>query len=177
MIFDEDTAKKLSDSVEENYVYFIFKGNKIENLREQIDAAVAKGNKRVCHFATLHEVCEYMDIDEEGLRKTIARYNRAAEIGYDEDFKTDPKYIRPVREESGQIYCFRILPGGLLIDENANVLDDDNMPIEGLFAAGDMVAGSVFGDPPSNAGGNVYGTMSTDLVAGASAAAFVKGEN
>ena len=177
MIFDEDTAKKLSDSVEENYVYFIFKGNKIENLREQIDAAVAKGNKRVCHFATLHEVCEYMDIDEEGLRKTIARYNRAAEIGYDEDFKTDPKYIRPVREESGQIYCFRILPGGLLIDENANVLDDDNTPIEGLFAAGDMVAGSVFGDPPSNAGGNVYGAMSTGLVAGASAAAFVKGEN
>lgn len=183
LIFDEDTAKKLAESVEAEYVYFIFQGAKVEHLREQMDEAIAKGNKHMCHFDTIHEVCEYMDIDEAGLKKTIARYNHAAEIGYDEDFKTDPKYIRPVREESGHIYCYRILPGaydtlgGVLVDENTNVLDANNMPIEGLFAAGDMTAGSIYGDAPANAGGTVYGSMTIGLVAGEAAAAFVKGEN
>lgn len=183
LIFDEDTATKLAESVEEGYVYFIFQGSKVEHLREQIDEAIAKGNKHMCHFNTIHEVCEYMDIDEVGLRKTISRYNHAAEIGYDEDFHTNPKYIRPVREESGHIYCYRILPGGydtlggILVDENTNVLDENNLPIEGLYAAGDIAVGSIFGDAPANAGGSVYAAMSLGLVAGESVGTFVKGEN
>ncbi len=183
MIFDEDTAGHLSEGVEDGYVYFIFKDMKVENIRGQMDEAIAKGNKHMCHFDSIHEVCEYMGIDEEGLKKTIDRYNHAAEIGYDEDFKTDPKYIRPVREESGHIYCYRILPGGydtlggLIIDENANVLDANNMPIEGLYAAGDMTAGSLYGDAPSNAGGTVYGSMPIGMIAGDAAAIYVKGEN
>ena len=181
MIFDEDTAQSLAEGVEDGYVYFIFKGAKVEHIREQMDEAIAKGNRHMCHFDTIHEVCAYMGIDETGLRKTLERYNRACETGIDEDFKTDPKYLRPVREESGHIYCYRILAGGydtmggLLIDENANVLDEDNLPIEGLYAAGDMVTGSLYGDPPANAGGTVYGSMTTGLLAGDSAGAYVKG--
>ena len=183
LIFDEDTARKLEVGVEDGYVYFIFQGAKVEHLREQMDEAIAKGNKHMCHFDTIHEVCEYMDIDEAGLKKTIAKYNHAAEIGYDEEFHTNPKYVRPVREESGHIYCYRILPGGydtlggILVDENTNVLDTDGMPIEGLYSAGDMAAGSIYGDAPANAGGTVYGSMAFGFVAGESIAAFVKGEN
>ena len=62
MIFDEDTAKHLAESVEEGYVYFIFKGVKCENIRGQMDEMIAKGNKHVCHFETIHEVCESMKI-------------------------------------------------------------------------------------------------------------------
>ena len=181
MIFDEDTAKLLGERVEDGYVYFIFKGIKVENIRAQMDAAIAKGNKHQCHFDTIHEVCEYMGINEEGLKKTIAAYNHAAEIGNDEEFHTNPAYIRPVREESGHIYCYRILAGGydtlggIAIDENANVLDKNNMPIEGLYAAGDMAAASLYGNPPSNAGGTVYGSMPIGLLAGDSAAEYVKG--
>lgn len=183
LIFDEDTAQKLSESVEDGYVYFIFQGAKVENLRGQMDEAIARGNKHMCHFDTIHEVCQYMDIDEAGLKKTIARYNHAAETGYDPDFHTNPKYIRPVREESGHIYCYRILPGGydtlggILVDENTNVLDGNNLPIEGLYSAGDMAVGSIYGDIPANAGGTVYGSMSFGFVAGEAIAAFVKGEN
>ena len=181
MIFDEDTAKALAEGVEDGYVYFIFKGVAVSDIRGQMDAAIAKGNKHMCHFDTIHEVCEYMGIDEAGLKKTLEKYNRAAETGLDEEFKTDPKYIKPVREESGHIYCFRILAGaydtlgGLAIDENANVLDENNFPIEGLYAGGDMATSSVFGNPPLNAGGNVFGSMPTGMLAGDSAAAYVKG--
>ncbi len=182
MIFDEDTAKHLSQGVEEGYVYFIFKEISVQDIKGQMDEAIAKGNKHMCHFDTIHEVCEYMGIDEAGLKKTIAKYNRAAEVGYDEDFKTNPKYLRPVREESGHIYCYRIFAGGydtlggLAIDENANVVDENNFPIEGLYAAGDMVTGSLYGNPPSNAGGTVYGAMPTGMLAGDMAAAYAKGE-
>lgn len=181
MIFDEDTAKALAEKVEDGYVYFIFKGVSIQNIREQMDAAIAKGNKHICHFDTIHEVCEYMGIDEAGLRKTLEKYNKAAVSGIDEEFKTNPKYIKPVRDESGHIYCFRILAGGydtlggLAIDENANVVDKNNMPIEGLFAGGDMTAASLYGNPPANAGGTVYGSMTIGMLAGDSAAAYVKG--
>ena len=105
-----------------------------------------------------------MGIDEANLKHTISRYNHAKEIGYDADFHTNPDYIKPVREESGHIYCFRIFAGGydtmggIAIDENANILDEDNLPIQGLYGAGDMAVGSLYGDP-SNAGGNVHGSM------------------
>ncbi len=66
--------------------------------------------------------------------------------------------------------------GGLAIDENANVIDENNLPIEGLFGAGDMATGSLYGKSPSNAGGTVYGSMTTGLLAGDSAAEYVKGE-
>ncbi len=182
MIFDEDTAKGLSEKVEDDYVYFIFRGVTIQDIRGQMDAAIAKGNKHMCHFDTIHEVCDYMGIDEDGLKKTLEKYNKAAETGIDEEFKTNPKYIKPVREESGHIYCFRIFAGGydtlggLAIDENANVIDENDYPIEGLYAGGDMVLSSMFGDPPANVGGTVYGSMSTGMLAGDSAAAYVKGE-
>ncbi len=182
MIFDEDTAKSLADHVEDGYVYFIFQGATVQDIRGQMDAAIAMGNKHMCHFDTIHEVCEYMGIDEEGLKKTLEKYNKAAETGIDEEFKTNPKYIKPVRDESGHIYCFRIFAGGydtmggVAIDENANVVDECNMPIEGLYAAGDMAVASTYGNPPCNAGGTVYGSMPLGLIAGDCAAAYVKGE-
>ncbi len=182
MIFDEDTAQSLTKGVEDGYVYFIFQGVAVEDIRGQMDAAIAMGNKHMCHFDTIHEVCEYMGIDEEGLKKTLEQYNKAAETGLDEEFKTNPKYIKPVRDESGHIYCFRIFAGGydtlggVAIDENANVVDDNNLPIEGLYAAGDMAVASIYGNPPANAGGTVFGSMPLGMIAGDCAAAYVKGE-
>ena len=180
MIFDEDTVKRMEEAFEEDYVYFIFKGAKLTDLKGQMDAAIAKGNKHMCHFDTIHEVAEYMGIDEANLKETIATYNQAAADGYDPNFHTDAKYIAPVREESGHIYCFRIFAGaydtmgGLAIDENANLLDKNNKPIEALYGAGDMVTGSFYGEPTSNAGGTVFGSMTTGMLAGDSAAAYVK---
>lgn len=66
--------------------------------------------------------------------------------------------------------------GGLAIDENANVIDENNIPIEGLYAAGDLAVASLYGNPPANAGGTVYGAMPVGLLAGDSAASYVKGE-
>lgn len=182
MLMDEDTAKALEEAVDERYIYFIFKGMTIKGLRAQMDGAIAMGNKHICHFDTIHEVAEFMGINEAELKKTIANYNAACEAGYDPEMKTDPTCMRPVREESGHIYCFRIFPGayntmgGLLIDENANILDVNDRPIQGLYGAGDMVTGSLYGNPPVNAGGTVFGSMPTGLLAGVSAAAYVKGE-
>ena len=47
LIFDEDTAKKLAESVEAEYVYFIFQGARVEHLREQMDEAIANMDKEL----------------------------------------------------------------------------------------------------------------------------------
>ena len=65
--------------------------------------------------------------------------------------------------------------GGLQVNEFSQVLNTANQPIEGLYGAGDMVTGSFYGEPTSNAGGTVFGSMTTGLLAGDSAAAYVKG--
>jgi len=183
LIFDEDTADFMNKhGVEEGYAYFIFAGATVQNIRDQIDHAIALGNKHMCHFDTIHEVCEYMGIDEAGLKKTLEKYNKAAVTGIDEEFKKNPKYIKPVKEESGHIYCFRLFAGGydtmggLAIDDNANVVDAEDYPIEGLYAGGDIATASLYGNPPANAGGTVFGSMTTGMIAGDSAAAYVKGE-
>ncbi len=183
LIFDEDTAEFMNEhGVAEGLAAFIFAGATIQNIRGQIDRAVALGNKHMCHFDTIHEVCEYMGIDEAGLTKTLEKYNKAAVTGMDEEFKKDPKYIKPVKEESGHIYCFRYFAGGydtmggLAIDDNANVIDAEDYPIEGLYAAGDIATASLYGNPPANAGGTVFGSMTIGMIAGDSAAAYVKGE-
>jgi hypothetical protein len=38
-----------------------------------MDEAIAKGNKHMCHFDTIHEVCEYMGINEKNLKETIKK--------------------------------------------------------------------------------------------------------
>ena len=38
-----------------------------------------------------------------------------------------------------------------------------------------MAAASLYGNPPSNAGGTVFGSMPIGMLAGDSAAAYVKG--
>ena len=59
--------------------------------------------------------------------------------------------------------------GGLRVDDSAQVLDVDFVPIEGLFAAGELVGGIFYFNYPGGSGlisGAVFGRL-----AGTSAAA------
>lgn len=181
IIFDEDTTKRWAKrGVEDDYVYFIFRGKKIEYIREQMDQVMAQGNKNVYHADTLKEVCEKLGINEKGLRETLKEYNSYCEKGRDLEFGKNPKYLRAVREESGHIYALRIslggynTIGGIHVNRYCQVLDQKKVPITGLYSAGDMVAGSLYGNPPVNASSSFSASVSTGLAAGDSAARFIK---
>ena len=86
--------------------------------------------------------------DVETFLGSIERYNQMAASGRDTDFGTEAKLLCPIKE--GPFYGikrhirFTISCSGMVINEHMQVLDDQNQPIPGLYAAGN-VAGRFFG--------------------------------
>lgn len=93
---------------------------------------------------TIGECAEQFLLDKKQVTKTLNRYNLSVKNKYDNDFGRDLSF--PLLDE-GPYYMLEGLPsvhytlGGLMIDENARVLDENNEPIENLYAAGEVTGG------------------------------------
>ena len=104
--------------------------------------------EHVPHAATIGELAEKIGVDKVALEATVARYNELCAKGVDEDFGKPAQYMIPV--EGDEYYAFRMTPGtsvtfgGLEIDVNARVLDTNNQPIPGLYAAGEVAFTGLF---------------------------------
>jgi succinate dehydrogenase/fumarate reductase flavoprotein subunit len=128
---------------------------------------------------TLRELAERIEVDADGLEAQVREFNRHAEDGEDpvfhrgesawETYRADPQYANPALRPLGagpysayrqRLGCFGT-KGGPAIDEHARVLDLDDRPIPGLFAAGNASA-CVFG--PSYPGGGA--TLGAGVVFG-----------
>lgn len=99
---------------------------------------------------TLDELCAACGIDTESLRNTVARYNTDAEMGLDTEFGRDglchhvgalaplvtaPFYAYPSTAAVLATYC------GLAVDATSQVIDVYEDPIDGLYAAGEVMGG------------------------------------
>ncbi|WP_270297558.1 FAD-dependent oxidoreductase [Eggerthella sinensis] len=99
---------------------------------------------------TIEDVIAQLDgLDPENAKKSVARYNELCEAKYDDDFHKSPSLLAPIKE--GPFYgCklemspanFLCVTGGLRTNENMQVCDDQNKPIEGLYNLGIMVGDS-----------------------------------
>ena len=91
---------------------------------------------------TLEELAEKMGIDAQQLVATVEEYNASVEKGVDEAFGREKALSKletaPFYAASGKP-SNHICAGGILTDGKAQVLDADNNPIEGLYAAGETV--------------------------------------
>lgn len=133
-------------------------------------------------------------IDADGLEATLARVNPLFARGEDPDFhRGESPYnrmqghaglgpnpcLRPLGP--GPFYAVRIVPGslgtfaGLAADADARVLDADNRPIPGLYAAGNDMASMMRGRYP--AGGITLGPGMTFAYIAAHHAAGIPLEN
>lgn len=132
---------------------------------------------------TLEELARKCGIDVSGFTAEIARFNRFAEQGVDEDFGRgasehnkamgDPTH-RPNPAlgtiEQGPFYATRIWPldvgtsGGLVTDEFARVITTEGRPIPGLYAAGNITA-PVVGHSYPGAGASIGGGITFGYVA------------
>ncbi|MDO5695547.1 MAG: flavocytochrome c [Eubacteriales bacterium] len=97
----------------------------------------------VLHKAdSIEEVAEAAGVDPAQLQKTVDRFNGFAKAGVDEDFHYE-KRKPPVAFTEGPYYIMRSKPavhhtmGGIRINAEAQVLDKDGKPIQGLYAAGE----------------------------------------
>ena len=112
-----------------------------------ISRALAKGVVR--KFKRIDDLASAYDIPLKELEATIEKFN-----GFVRD-KLDREFGKPILDDASELnrppyYGIRLWPkvhftmGGVRIDVQARVLDLDGLPIEGLFAAGE-VAGGVHG--------------------------------
>ena len=143
-----------------------------------IEDALANYKKKGYFFEadSIEELAEMIDVNPVNLKKTIERYNSFVDNGKDEDFN------RPItpnlrKYEGDKWYAFKhqqtILAtvSGLVVDYDLHVLDYDNEPIEGLYAAGGASGGFFSGNYPRHIFGPSAGRcMTFGYVSGRNAA-------
>ncbi len=90
----------------------------------------------------------YSGQDKENFLSSVARYNQLCYAKRDEDFGKEASLLFPIDtapyygySSQKSIGTFMCTTGGLLTDENQNVLDSDYEPIPGLFASGNTCGG------------------------------------
>lgn len=176
LIFDAATKRRLETHGPE-LQYFIFPAEKIEDLDGQITQARADGNKDVFMADSLEDISAQTGIDIDGLRATVEEYNGYCDKGHDDVFGKDPNYLFPVREP--KFYSMRVrccayqTIGGIRVTGKTEAVTPERKVIPGLYAAGDIIAGELYGDPPINGCGTLSIAMGTGLVAAESALEYI----
>lgn len=112
---------------------------------------------------TIEELLDQLEgINKENALASIERYNRFAEQGYDEEYQVNPDILFPIgtppfygSKTTGS--TFLCVMGGLRTNENLQICEEDDTPIEGLYCVGTMIgdffAGTYnFGLPGQNLG-------------------------
>ena len=108
---------------------------------------------KVVKSDTLEELAEKINIDSAKLKETVEKFNEACRTGNDSEFGRvtfqsdviDAGNSLEINE--GPYYaCLRtpavhITKGGILIDANSRVVGQDDQPIKGLYAAGEVSGG------------------------------------
>jgi 3-oxosteroid 1-dehydrogenase len=132
---------------------------------------------------TLNDLARMCEIDPAGLSATVERFNRNAEQGIDPDYgRGESAYNRALGDPNRSVhpclgpidqppyYAVQVVPGdigtcgGLVTNEHAQVVDQQDQPIEGLYATGNGTA-TVMGRHYLGPGASIANTMVFGYVA------------
>lgn len=126
---------------------------------------------------TVKELSEVAGISEETLQNTIDTYNSYVQAGEDKEFGRPAEFMKAEIGE-GPYYLVEQKPrfattmGGLVINENMEVINNNNEVIPGLFAAGELANGVMGDDSPS--GANNAWAVTSGMLSGEAAANYSK---
>ncbi len=122
---------------------YVLRGQKMDTLQEEIDAAVAADKTFIFKADSIEELAKKMGLAQ--LPATISRYNRDAAQGEDREFGKPVEYMQPVTQ--GPFYGFKLnigafcTMGGLQVTPQNEVRDEQGQVIPGLYAVGNDAAG------------------------------------
>ena len=128
---------------------------------------------------TIEELAAKTGINAATLKKTIEEYNKICENGRDATFHKNAKFLKPIKE--GKLFAGKYAPGGygtlggIKINYKTEVVNKEEAPIPGLYAAG-TDACAIYGDSyPFILPGNTMGfALNSGRIAGENAAKYSK---
>lgn len=126
------------------------------------------------HGETLEEAAAAAGVNAENLAATVEKYNSFVEKGEDADFGRNASYLT-MKIGAGPYYLIEQKPrfattmGGLVVNTNMQVLNQEGSTISGLYAAGET-CGQVMGDDSPSGANNAWAITSGKLAADAIAA-------
>jgi tricarballylate dehydrogenase len=162
--------------------YQIYDSQVRQMLRKEYDIEEAT----VCQADTIEELADLIPVNKSQFMTTINEYNNAVlEGNYNPTIKDGkgtkgiklPKTNWALPIEKAPFYAFPVTCGitfafgGIHVNNEGYVLNKDGKPLEGLFAAGEMIGGIFYENYPGGSGlmsGAVFGKL-----AGASAVQYV----
>ncbi len=127
---------------------------------------------------TIEEVASKAGVDGKELVATVKKYNGFVKDGKDADFNRPVKFMKTQISETGPYYIVEQQPrfattmGGLVTDETMQVVDQNDKPIPGLFAAGEVVGAAMGDDSPP--GGNMAWALTSGKYAAEMASESIK---
>ncbi|MGI6105979.1 MAG: FAD-binding protein [Raoultibacter sp.] len=143
--------------------WYVFDETMYEGMEDSLEEFKEKG--WLYEASSVAELAKAAGIDEKGLAATVERYNSFFGAGRDEDFDRDLMMSMPFT--GSRFFAFttnsNILAtvGGLCIDENCSVIDDNDTPIPGLFACGNASGSFFAGNYPRHIPGTSIGRAIT----------------
>ena len=149
----------------------------VSDFYEGIKMAQENNNPDIFVADTIEELAKLAGINEKNLIDTVEDYNDYCD-SVDEEFFKDRRFLRPVYK--APYYCAKArvggygTVGGIKINENCEVIDEDFEPLPGLYAAG-ADSCNIYDDSymfllPGNSMGYA---VNTGRIAGMSAAEFI----
>jgi 3-oxosteroid 1-dehydrogenase len=171
---------------DEGYIHRYVSGANPFKKRSLPEELIERG--AVLRGATVSDLARQMEVPADALEQTVQRFNGFAAQGLDPDFGRgqsayndclgDPGYrtnaaLGPL--DKAPYYATKVVPadvgtcGGLVANEYAQVLDENERVIEGLYATGNITA-TVMGRNYLGAGGSIAYTMVFGYVAARHAA-------
>jgi len=179
-IFDERIKQNIIEKgVIKGLGYVIGPGTKLAGLGKTLELAAKKGSAKIA--SSWDEIAKWIGIKPEVLKATIDEYNSFCDQGYDEIFAKDRRYLDALR--TPPYYALRCYPrflgtiGGIKINYRMEVLDHEDNPIPGLYAAGIDTGGWEADTYNVVLSGTTFGfAISSGRIAGENAAKCVLGE-
>jgi fumarate reductase flavoprotein subunit len=125
------------------------------------------------------DIADWIGADPGQLQTSVDVYNSFADRGYDGEFCKDRRYLLPLRNPpyyaiKGELIFLHTL-GGLKINERMQVLNQNDNPIPGLYAAGVDTGGWVPETYSDKFSGTAFGySVNSGRIAGENAAQFIE---
>ena len=161
-IWDDTQVKYMMEKgVDSGIGVLVPVGTKLPDLEKDIAESLAAKSPVFKAAGSVAELAQQIGVPVENLEAAVARYNHGCEVGHDGEFFKNVKYMRKLNTK--KLYAIQLTGGyfstigGLRTARNHQVLDKNDKPMAGLYAAGLEV---------SNMVGTTYATWSSGYALG-----------